>query len=216
MATYHTAHQYEPLCAPESWGADGRRFVVRLTEILDDIYRRYGRLTTRDLGRALNRMLVTLDTGLADVQGEAGALSGQMLTVAQALSQLSQTKLDSAALLNRVYPVGAIYLSVDEASPATLFGGVWQRLGGRFLLGANDAYAAGTQGGEAAHTLTPGELPAHAHALPVSQAAGEGGAALAAAPSPDEYTELTLPAGGGQPHNNLPPYLAVYMWKRTE
>lgn len=63
------------------------------------------------------------------------------------------------------YPVGSIYLSVTDTDPATLFGGTWERIGGRFLLGADDTYAAGSTGGEA--------------------------------------------------HNNMPPYLAVFMFKRV-
>ena len=67
------------------------------------------------------------------------------------------------ALLNAIYPVGSIYMSVNSTSPATLFGGTWERIKDRFLLAAGDAYAAGGTGGEATHTLTEGEMPAHSH-----------------------------------------------------
>jgi len=74
---------------------------------------------------------------------------------------------DISSLLERVYPVGSIYMSVNSTDPGTLFGGTWQRLKDRFLLAAGDTYAAGATGGEASHTLTAAEsgVPAHAHGL---------------------------------------------------
>ena len=66
-------------------------------------------------------------------------------------------------MLDNVWPVGSIYMSVNSTNPGTLFGGTWQRLKDRFLLGAGDTYAAGSQGGEATHTLTIDEMPAHSH-----------------------------------------------------
>ena len=59
------------------------------------------------------------------------------------------------------YPVGAIYISTISTSPASLFGGTWEQLKDRFLLGAGDTYAAGATGGEAAHALTVNEMPPH-------------------------------------------------------
>ena len=68
-----------------------------------------------------------------------------------------------SSLLNLVYPVGAVYLSANSTSPATLFGGTWQQLKDRFLLTAGDSYNAGSTGGEDTHTLTASEMPAHTH-----------------------------------------------------
>ena len=74
---------------------------------------------------------------------------------------------DSAWLTAQgAYPVGAIYLSVTEVNPSALFGGTWERIGGRFLLGADTTYTAGS-------------------------------------------------TGGGKAHNNMPPYIAVFMWQRV-
>lgn len=64
-----------------------------------------------------------------------------------------------------VYPVGAIYMSVNSVSPATLFGGTWSRISDRFLLAAGSSYSAGSTGGEASHALTTAELPAHTHTV---------------------------------------------------
>lgn len=66
-------------------------------------------------------------------------------------------------IVNLIYPVGSIYMSVASASPATLFGGTWEQLKDRFLLGAGDTYTAGDTGGSASHTLTTDEMPSHNH-----------------------------------------------------
>lgn len=130
------------------------------------------------------------------------------------------------SLLDMVYPVGSIYLSVSGTDPQTLFGGTWVRLEDVFLLAAGAKHAAGSTGGEESHVLTEDEGPAHAHAMaygPESSASGTGfsygiaaGCATNAADGRGYASNLgTFSAGGGQPHNNMPPYLAVYTWKRT-
>lgn len=116
------------------------------------------------------------------------------------------------------YPVGAIYLSVTEVNPSTLFGGTWERIGGRFLLGADSTYAAGSTGGEASHTLTVDEMPKHNHEIDNLNAAGNATPYMTVqAQDKKGYggNVQTMFAGGGKAHNNLPPYLAVYMWVRT-
>ena len=130
-------------------------------------------------------------------------------------------RIGTESFLQKVYPVGSIYLSVNSTSPATLFGGTWQRIQDRFLLAAGSTYAAGATGGEAAHTLTANEIAAHDHAV-TSQ--GYNVTLVGNAPASGSVSawfygsggnSRTGSAGGGQAHNNMPPYLAVYIWKRT-
>ena len=66
-------------------------------------------------------------------------------------------------ILKTVYPVGAIYMSVNSTDPGTLFGGTWARIQDTFLLAAGTTYVAAATGGSASHTLTIDELPAHTH-----------------------------------------------------
>ena len=143
----------------------------------------------------------------ADHAVEADSLSGKSLS----------------DIMLMVYPVGSIYMSMNAVNPQTLFGGTWEKLKDRFLLGAGDTYELGATGGEAEHTLTVGEMPSHIHTY-------------AGKPANDTYTwaapnmrveyvytaDNPYPAnvasssvGGSQPHNNMPPYLTVNMWKRT-
>lgn len=140
----------------------------------------------------------------------------------------SDTSGSSGVSLSDVYPVGSIYMSVNATSPATLFGGTWQRLKDRFLLGAGDTYAAGSTGGEATHTLTAMEMPTHTHSglyyttssgtkTTIALNAGEVAHKLSwSSKSGKDVAEIyTGAAGYSGAHNNMPPYLAVYMWVRT-
>lgn len=126
---------------------------------------------------------------------------------------------DSAWLTAQgAYPVGAIYLSVTDVNPAALFGGTWERIGGRFLLGADSTYAAGSTGGEAKHTLTVDEMPRHNHEIDNLNASGSATPFMTVQAQDKRGfggNVQTMYAGGGKAHNNMPPYLAVYMWKRT-
>ena len=139
------------------------------------------------------------------------------------------------SLLDMVYPVGSIYLSVSGTDPQTLFGGTWARLEDVFLLAAGAKHAAGSTGGEESHTLTASEMPTHnghlsagiAGTAPYEKGNYKGylnSSTMTAygdigrgwnVYSGNEMHPASEAAGGGQPHNNMPPYLAVYTWKRT-
>lgn len=160
------------------------------------------------------------------------SIDGDM-TVDGAVNIGGSLTVNSKTLLDLLHPVGSIYQSTVSTSPATLFGGTWEQLSGRFLIAANSTYTAGSTGGEASHTLTLEEIPSHeGHLysnnegalstgdpgwyLPTSsmKTYGENGRGWYEASSGEMYpTAQNL--GGGKAHNNLPPYLAVYMWRRV-
>lgn len=126
------------------------------------------------------------------------------------------------AMWSKIYPVGSIYISTVSTSPSTLFGGTWEQIKDTFLLAAGTTYTAGTTGGEATHTLTVNEMPSHSHYQ--KRYWGSSGSANQAYTWGTEFTDAhaygsqidtTHSTGGGGPHNNMPPYLAVYVWKRT-
>jgi hypothetical protein len=130
----------------------------------------------------------------------------------------------SRLLVDLIYPVGSIYMSTNNVSPQTFFGGTWERIQDRFLLAAGSTYAAGGTGGSATHTLTISEMPTHAHILKVAtstSAASDAamrpnGATAYSSQLVESATDNVLDAGGGKAHNNMPPYLTVYMWKRSK
>lgn len=122
--------------------------------------------------------------------------------------------------INDIYPVGSIYMSTNNVNPSTLFGGTWEQIKDTFLLGAGDTYTAGDTGGEATHTLTIDEMPSHNHIIRGWQYNGKSETAGSMqvdsrTTRTNENSKSTLNTGGGQAHNNMPPYLTVYMWKRT-
>lgn len=205
----------------------------------------------------------------------------------------TKTVATTSQLLDLIYPVGSIYMSVNAVSPHDFLGGTWEQISDTFLLAASaigaasPSYAAGSTGGEAEHILTPGEtatknhshtmdhghgmtqpaftVPAHSHAISstsgrraigynygtvltgvgtirpsvvstgtnyVARVSKEGtdysgfaetGEKAATAATRSTNAAVTAHSGStgglteanGSAHNNMPPYLAVYIWKRT-
>lgn len=123
----------------------------------------------------------------------------------------------SKSLLDRTYPVGSIYMSVNSTSPATLFGGTWVELQGRFLLGRSSSYANGSTGGAPTESLSVAQMPAHKHNLSYGvNTNSPGNMVTIMAGAPEYFSSNPIGNNGsGSAHNNMPPYLAVYMWKRT-
>ena len=135
-----------------------------------------------------------------------------------------------------VYPVGSVYISVSETSPASLFGGTWERIKDTFLLAAGDTYNAGSTGGveQTNHVsyLPPinsnyaqGAPGAYVERVQTMMSAflAEGGGSNAG-----RQSEISSIGGEANTHTlepaevsfykytstNMPPYYAVYMWRR--
>ena len=122
-------------------------------------------------------------------------------------------------LLDNIYPIGSIFISTNTTNPSTYFGGSWERIKGRFLLAADDStYKIGSTGGEATHVLTINEMPKHNHMVDYDQVwdGGGGTRALGTTDNGGSWASGTWVhnTGGSQAHNNMPPYLVVYIWKR--
>jgi hypothetical protein len=124
--------------------------------------------------------------------------------------------------VDTLYPVGAIYMSLNATNPSAYFGGTWEQIKDRFLLAAGANYEAGTEGGETEHTLTVDEMPSHNHDFVYNSSFTMGalsyphltGAYGAQGTAGALGIHVIRHAGGGAAHNNMPPYLTVYMWKR--
>lgn len=122
-----------------------------------------------------------------------------------------------------LYPVGSIYLSIKSKNPSEIFGGVWERIAnGRTLVGVdeNDTDFSSSEkvGGEKKHVLTVKEMPSHSHgANSGATTFADGGINEPSQGSGNRtFTYLSLTStGGGQPHNNVPPYVTCYIFVRT-
>ena len=115
---------------------------------------------------------------------------------------------------NAYYKVGDIFITTNEENPANRFGGTWQKLPEEtFLMTASSNYTVKSTGGENEVTLTVEQIPSHEHGIGYSSSSGNGEVLLRAA----GYTggTLTNKTGGGQPHNNMPKFYAVYIWIRV-
>lgn len=118
-----------------------------------------------------------------------------------------------------VWPVGSIFISVVSTNPGTLLGiGTWTAFGtGRALVGIDTGQTefdtVEETGGAKTHTLSTSEIPSHTHTRTYSGAAG--GTTNQAPGGASAGTVNTGATGGGGAHNNLQPYIVVYMWKRT-
>lgn len=191
-----------------------------------------------ELGKKLSTSGGTM-TGALTTKGiklTSGTDYGTTLPSSPATNQLFFQTIGSNFVLDNVYPVGSIYMNVNSTNPGTLFGGTWEQIQGKFLLGMSSSYPAGSQGGEATHTLSTNEMPAHSHKFaaspgsdgnafsdftPQSQISATGTAysshpAFAKGANWTSYGGITIETvGGSQSHNNMPPYLSVYIWKRT-
>ena len=151
-------------------------------------------------------------------------------------------KIDLSSLWDQIYPVGSIYITANATNPSVLFGGTWEQIKDRFLLACGDTYTNGSTGGNATHThstgnhtLTVEEMPKHSHDMDDEiygnyknrlGIRGDGGGSKNLVPSMMQTTGYSrykpTNTGGGKPHNHgntgstnhMPPYLAVYVWKR--
>ena len=120
--------------------------------------------------------------------------------------------------------VGQIILSttLNTADKVkNIYGGNWEAFGaGQILVGAGGGFTAGQTGGEYSHTLTINEMPSHMHSSRMHNTNGAGRNDLNLVKD-DPGKGLTVgdsgtsAAGGGQPHNNMQPYVVVYMWRRV-
>ncbi len=189
---------------------------------------------------ALDSHADTVDSQMADVQTKLQPLDAEaMYDILDAKARTLETtesgelsvsvSLVESMLLERSkreHPVGSYYTSDKDTEPSKIFGfGTWERVKGVVLLGADeDSYPAGSEGGEAEHTLTVEEMPSHSHQynrLPQMFAntdfSKDDQANFNSSVRASSNTEFmqTWDTGGNQPHNNMMPYHAAYCWRRT-
>lgn len=191
-----------------------------------------------ELGKKLSLSGGTM-TGALTMKGiklTSGTDYGATLPSSPVTNQLFFQTAETNFVLDNVYPIGSIYMNVNSTNPGTLFGGTWEQIQGKFLLGMSSSYPAGSQGGEASHTLTTEEMPSHGHnpanqagyygfitnsqkAFTVGDMGVQSGSGRYYPYSTTAFdisrNSLTGTTGGGKSHNNMPPYLSIYIWKRT-
>lgn len=140
-------------------------------------------------------------------------------------------KVNNTNIFDLIYPVGSIYISVNSTNPEVLFGGTWEQIQGRFLLGMSSSYPIGSTGGSkdavvVAHTHNPaneagytGFITNSKKAFSIGDMGSQSGSGryypFATADFDISRNTATGSTGVSGTDKNMPPYLAVAMWKRT-
>lgn len=226
----------------------GQTYTLRITDTFDKA----------ESSNAISAAVPTFEAGKDSFQ-----INGNLYIASSTRTNATEIR---TLIWQKVYPVGAIYTSTSSTSPASLFGGTWEQLKDRFLVGAGNTYAVNATGGatSASHSHT---VNSHNHSVPgvshshtngsllacitfdaqtgiatrwttarggytatglkkSSEVVGNNSAWWSEATEVNGTTAATTPAGttsgNSSPGTNaqtvatLPPYLAVYMWKRTK
>ena len=176
----------------------------------------------------LNFKIPAGQQGIQGPQGPKGRDGDGTVNYVMGVEADANLDVPARMLFNLIYPVGSIYMSTNEASPATLFGGIWARIEGKFLLaassdGRDERYAPGAEGGVDAISLSAENIPAHSHSVSFTKttvgwynAGTKYGGYLNTTYDNDGTTSYTTSnTGSGTAFDILPPYLAVYVWQRT-
>lgn len=206
-----------------------------------------GNSSSKESFAASTKVLLDFKAG-GDGLGIGGVCSGPGLEVSmdatffkeiyisgkqQTLADYIKAQFPQSVLVDMIYPVGSIYISMNSQSPTILFGGTWEKLEGRFLLGAGSfnsntdlhygdlhntskVFTVGDRGGQDYHKLTVSEMPVHSHDFYGHRIEGPTGysgwhADYNAGIGNENYIASS---GGDDVHNNMPPYLVVNMWRR--
>lgn len=120
-----------------------------------------------------------------------------------------------------LYPIGSIYMSIQDTNPSVFFGGTWERIAkGKTLVGVDendtDFNTSSKTGGEKKHTLTIDEIPSHKHNINYGGAGtGVQGAVPGSNNNLGPNPAFIQATGGDKPHNNMQPYYTCYIFVRT-
>ena len=138
-----------------------------------------------------------------------------------------------ATFFDKIYPIGSVHITTNSVNPSNYFDGEWERIQDTFLLASGTTYENGATGGSATVTLTAAQsgVPAHNHTYAhtdttykANSTSRKPGTATAAnyvtsitgtANNTTKTSNNNTAQNASEAHNNMPPYLAVYMWERV-
>ena len=171
-------------------------------------------------GNEINEEIDNLNVKCITSKNNKFSLDSDGNLTVNSITSNENKNLNITEICNVIYPIGSVYISINNIEPSSLFGGTWEKLEDRFLLASGKTYTNGNIGGEATHKLTIDEMPSHTHTLYIDAK----GTTIPAwwtrhlfvqndTPHEAQPNNLTS-TGNSQPHNNMPPYLVVNMWKR--
>ena len=152
-------------------------------------------------------------------------VEGDIISSGSVYAHNTAKLISKSDLLTYVYPVGSIYMSVNNVSPQTFLGGTWQAWGaGKVPVGVDpndtDFNASNKSGGSKTVTLTLEQIPSHKHPIPYRTDTNITGGSTGQwttdpGTSSGSSDSKAIAVGGGKAHNNMQPYITVFMWRRT-
>jgi uncharacterized coiled-coil DUF342 family protein len=177
----------------------------------------------RNLQTSVNENTSDISALTTKVDNNTSDISALTTKVDNNTSQITTLHSILSVYWKTIYPIGSIYISTNaNFNPQTTWGGRWKKTAdGRCLIGANNTYPIGSTGGESSHTLIVDELPSHNHKISrVNWYNSPQSNGLSFSITEQSYLKVdgesqqSGATGGGEPHNNMQPYLAVEIWER--
>lgn len=210
---------YITLLEKEKYMNNSTEFVTSSENVTDN-YENYLTITNDGLDIEANNLNVNC---LTNPNAKFSLDSSGNLTVnSLTISDSNNNTLSFDAIFNRIYPIGAIYISTNDVNPGIIFTGTWEKIENVFLLASGSSFSLGSTGGEINHTLSLEEIPSHNHTylrnkILYAEATSESGTTLGTTSTTNNQKTYaqTFYNGGSQAHNNMPPYLAVNVYKRV-
>jgi len=218
--------------AHQLW-ADTTSGNLKIRNGADSSWIEVGSLSSANLGMMLASRFPNVTSNVTASHTELNKLDG--VTASTAEINLLDGKSSLLENIQGAYPVGSIYMNASNSTnPATLLGfGSWSAFGqGRVLVGLDSTQSEfdsiGETGGTKTETLSVSQIPTHGHPYRLSPSSTpSSGSANGFMTSTSDSTQSAYSGtvssssgqqiggeGGGGSHNNLQPYITVYMWKR--
>ena len=162
-----------------------------------------------ELKKSISEQATNLDSFKSEINEKINQLT----------NQIKQQILDTS------HPVGSYYWSQKNTDPSQIFGGgKWEQIQGRFLFAVDDKHGVDSTGGDEFVTLQKENIPEHNHGLSqnvctlgnvIDVQIGGGGDTKKLYENTGNIN-VTNNFGEGKPHNNMPPYICAFCWRRTE
>ena len=185
--------------------------IVTINESIDGINEKIDEINTTIEG---------IDTSIGDINSDLGTINTALDTKADENHNHDDRYVLKTNIIELIYPVGSIYMSMINRNPGAFIGGTWKQITDRFLYATNTDI--GKTGGSETAVLTVDNLPPHKHSYnrdnltnDISIAGGSSGIIVSPTQLTSTTQEETTSVGKGKAFPIIPPYIAVYCWQRT-